>query len=53
MKISIEFQATNYGIERLEVLTVTYISGQDNQTIVDTMSAINDSGMYVMQKYNA
>ncbi|MEN6624547.1 MAG: calcium-binding protein, partial [Smithella sp.] len=48
-----EFQQTNYGIERLEVTDGHYITRQDIQTIVDTMSAINNSGMDVMQKYNA
>jgi hypothetical protein len=54
MKIANEFQQTNYGIERLEVADGHYITRADIQTIVDTMSAINnDSGMDVMQKYNA
>ncbi len=53
VKIASEFQATNYGIERLEVSDGHYITRDDIQTIVDTMSAINDSGMDVLQKYNA
>ncbi len=54
MKIVSEFQKTNYGIERLEVTDGYYITRTDIQTIVDTMSAINNnSGMDVMQKYNA
>jgi Ca2+-binding RTX toxin-like protein len=54
VRIVNEFQATNYGIERLEVSDGHYISRADIQTIVDTMSYINnDSGMDVMQKYNA
>jgi Ca2+-binding RTX toxin-like protein len=53
VKITSEFQATNYGIERLEVSDGQYITRNDIQTIVDTMSAINDSGMDVLQKYNA
>ena len=54
MKIASEFQATNYGIERLEVSDGHYITRTDIQTIVDTMSAINNnSGMDVMQKYTA
>ncbi|MEN6374581.1 MAG: calcium-binding protein [Smithella sp.] len=54
MKIVNEFQQTNYGIERLEVTDGHYITRSDIQNIVDTMSAINnDSGMDVMQKYNA
>ncbi|MDI6743621.1 MAG: hypothetical protein QMD11_12880, partial [Smithella sp.] len=54
VKIAGEFQATNYGIERLEVSDGHYISRADIQTIVDTMSYINnDSGMDVLQKYNA
>jgi Ca2+-binding RTX toxin-like protein len=54
VRIANEFQATNYGIERLEVSDGHYISRTDIQTIVDTMSYINnDSGMDVMQKYNA
>ncbi|MBN1471388.1 MAG: hypothetical protein JW925_06390, partial [Syntrophaceae bacterium] len=53
VKIASEFQATNYGIERLEVSDGHYITRNDIQTIVDTMSAINNSGMDVIQKYNA
>ncbi len=54
MRIVNEFQQTNYGIERLEVTDGHYITRADIQTIVDTTSAINnDSGMDVMQKYNA
>jgi Ca2+-binding RTX toxin-like protein len=52
--IASEFQATNYGIERLEVSNGHYITRQDFQTIVDTMNTINNnSGMDVMQKYTA
>ncbi len=53
VRVASEFQATNYGIERLEVSDGHYITRDDIQTIVDTMSAINDSGMGVIQKYNA
>jgi hypothetical protein len=53
MKIAGEFQQANYGIERLEVSDGHYITRNDIQTIVDTMSAINNSGMDVIQKYNA
>ena len=54
MKMVSEFQRTNYGIERLEVADGHYITRQDIQTIVDTMSSINNNpGMDVMQKYNA
>jgi len=54
MKIANEFQQTNYGIERLEVADGHYITRADIQTIVDTMSVINNNtGMDVMQKYNA
>ena len=54
VKITGEFQATNYGIERLEVSDGHYITRNDIQTIVDTMSAINNnSGMDIIQKYNA
>jgi Ca2+-binding RTX toxin-like protein len=54
MKIAGEFQATNYGVERLEVSDGHYITRADIQTIVDTMSSINNnSGMDVMQKYTA
>jgi Ca2+-binding RTX toxin-like protein len=54
VKIAAEFQATNYGIERLEVSDGHYITRQDIQTIVDTMSSINNNaGMDVMQKYTA
>jgi Ca2+-binding RTX toxin-like protein len=54
MKIVNEFQQTNYGIERLEVSDGHYVTRQDIQTIVDTMSSINNnSGMDVIQKFNA
>lgn len=54
MKIVGEFQQTNYGIERLEVSDGHYITRQDIDNIVNTMSTINkDPGMDVMQKYNA
>ncbi|MBN1364873.1 MAG: putative Ig domain-containing protein [Syntrophaceae bacterium] len=54
VKIASEFQQTNYGIERLEVSDGHYITRDDIQTIVDTMSAINnDPGIDVLQKYNA
>ncbi|HNQ66509.1 MAG TPA: putative Ig domain-containing protein, partial [Smithella sp.] len=53
MKIAGEFQQANYGIERLEVSDGHYITRNDIQTIVDTLSAINNSGMDVIQKYNA
>jgi Ca2+-binding RTX toxin-like protein len=54
VKIAGEFQTTNYGVERLEVSDGHYITRQDIQTIVDTMSSINNnSGMDVMQKYTA
>jgi hypothetical protein len=53
VKIVNEFEQPNYGIERLEVTDGHYITRQDIQTIVDTMSSINnDSGMDVIQKYN-
>jgi hypothetical protein len=54
IKIVSEFQRTNYGIERLEVSDGHYITRQDIQTIVDTMSSINNnSGMDIIQKYTA
>ena len=54
IKLVNEFRQINYGIERLEVTDGHYITRTDIQTIVDTMSAINNnSGMDVMQKYNA
>jgi hypothetical protein len=52
MKIASEFQATNYGIERLEVSDGHYITRADIQTIVDTMSDVNNTGLDFMQKYN-
>jgi Ca2+-binding RTX toxin-like protein len=53
-KITSEFQETNYGIEKLVVSDGYYITRQDIEVIINTMSAINnDSGMDVMQKYNA
>jgi Ca2+-binding RTX toxin-like protein len=53
MKIASEFQQTNYGIERLEVSDGHYITRTDIQTIVDTMNDINNSGMDIIQKYDA
>jgi len=54
MKINSEFTQQNNGIERLEVSDGYYITRSDIETIVDAMSAINnDSGMDVIQKYNA
>ena len=54
MKIASEFQQTNYGIERLEVSDGHYITRDNIQTIVDTMSSINNNtGLDVMQKYTA
>jgi Ca2+-binding RTX toxin-like protein len=54
VKISSQFSAATYGIERLEVTDGQYITRADIETIVNTMSSINnDSGMDVMQKYNA
>jgi hypothetical protein len=53
-RITNQFQCTNYGIERLEVSDGYYITRSDIETIVDTMSAINnDAGMDALQKYNA
>jgi Ca2+-binding RTX toxin-like protein len=54
VKIASQFASSNYGIERLEVTDGQYITRQDIEAIVNTMSSINnDSGMDVMQKYNA
>ena len=54
VKINSQFSSSSYGIERLEVTDGHYITRQDIETIVNTMSAINnDSGMDVMQKYTA
>ena len=48
------FNQNNQGTERLEVSDGHYITRADIQTIVDTMSAINnDAGMDVIQKYTA
>jgi Ca2+-binding RTX toxin-like protein len=54
VKIASQFTATTYGIERLEVSDGHYITRSDIESIVNTMSAINNNaGMDVMQKYNA
>ena len=54
VKIASQFSATTYGIERLEVSDGHYVTRADIETIVNTMSTINNnSGMDVMQKYNA
>jgi Ca2+-binding RTX toxin-like protein len=54
VKITSQFTAATYGIERLEVSDGHYITRSDIESIVNTMSAINNNtGMDVMQKYNA
>jgi len=54
MKVTGQFQSANYGVERLEVTDGHYITRQDIDNIVNTMSAINnDAGMDAIQKYNA
>ncbi|MBU1052976.1 MAG: putative Ig domain-containing protein [Proteobacteria bacterium] len=58
MKITDQFENTSWfytnGIERLEVTDGQYITRQDIDNIVNTMSAINnDAGMDIIQKYNA
>ena len=54
VKIASQFSSTNYGIERFEVSDGHYIARSDIEAIVNTMSSINnDTGMDVMQKYNA
>ncbi|PKN89270.1 MAG: hypothetical protein CVU51_01070 [Deltaproteobacteria bacterium HGW-Deltaproteobacteria-1] len=54
VKIASQFTAATYGIERLEVSDGHYITRSDIESIVNTMSAINNNtGMDVMQKYNA
>ncbi len=54
VKIASQFSATTYGIERLEVSDGHYVSRQDIESIVNTMSSINNNaGLDVMQKYNA
>jgi len=53
-RITSQFRSTSCGIERLEVSDGYYITRSDIENIVDAMSAINnDSGMDVIQKYNA
>jgi Ca2+-binding RTX toxin-like protein len=48
------FKRMNDGTERLEVFDGHYVTRQDIENIVNTMSAINNNaGMDVMQKYNA
>jgi hypothetical protein len=54
IKMASQFSSSNYGIERLEVSDGHYMTRQDIETIVNAMSGIsNNSGMDVMQKYNA
>ncbi|PKN17064.1 MAG: hypothetical protein CVU71_17365, partial [Deltaproteobacteria bacterium HGW-Deltaproteobacteria-6] len=53
VKIASQFSSNNYGIERLEVSDGHYVTRQDIEIIVNTMSEINNSGMDVMQKFNA
>jgi len=54
IQIASQFTATTYGIERLEVSDGHYITRADIETIVNTMSTINNNtGMDVMQKYTA
>ncbi|MDP2863230.1 MAG: hypothetical protein Q8N95_10615, partial [Desulfobacterales bacterium] len=54
MKVTGQFQSANYGVERLEVTDGHYITRQDIDNIVNTMSAINnDAGMDAIQKFNA
>jgi len=54
LKVASQFQSTNYGIERLEVTDGCYITRQDIETIVNTMSVINgNAGMDIIQKFNA
>ncbi|MFA5180547.1 MAG: calcium-binding protein, partial [Syntrophales bacterium] len=54
IKAASQFLSSNYGIERLEVADGSYITRQDIENIVNTMSTINNnSGMDVIQKFNA
>ncbi|MFA6413632.1 MAG: calcium-binding protein, partial [Syntrophales bacterium] len=53
VKAASQFLSSNYGIERLEVTDGSYITRQDIENIVNTMSTINNnSGMDVIQKFN-
>jgi len=54
IKAASQFLSSNYGVERLEVTDGSYITRQDIENIVNTMSTINNnSGMDVIQKFNA
>ncbi len=54
MKVASQFQSSSYGVERLEVTDGHYITRQDIENIINTMSSINnDPGMDVIQKFNA
>jgi Ca2+-binding RTX toxin-like protein len=54
VRISGQFQGDSDGIERLEVSDGYYVSREDIEAIVNTMSSINDDpGMDVIQKYQA
>jgi len=54
MRVWNQYRNTNYGVERLEVTDGYYITRQDIENIVNTMSSINnDPGLDVIQKFNA
>ena len=54
LRVASQFQSSNYGVERLEVTDGHYITRQDIESIINTMSSINnDPGMDVIQKFNA
>jgi hypothetical protein len=54
VKVASQFLSSNYGVERLEVTDGSYITRQDIENIVNTMSAINNErGMDAVQKFNA
>jgi trimeric autotransporter adhesin len=53
IKAASQFMSSNYGVEHLEVTDGSYITRQDIENIVNTMSSINNnSGMDVIQKFN-
>ena len=53
LKVADQFTQSDYGVERIAVTDGYYITRQDIENIIDTMSSINnDAGMDLIQKYN-
>ena len=53
LKVDSQFKSSSYGIERLEMADGYYVTRQDIENIVNTMSSINnDPGMDIIQKFH-